>query len=69
MYRVNYGNGQVSRDFDTRQEAEAHIASMDQYRDFAFVQRYETGSADEPGDWFSCRPQSDQAARRRSRSS
>jgi hypothetical protein len=45
-WRVNYGNGQVSNDFDTKHEALNHITAMDQYREFAFIQFY----AD--GEWF-----------------
>lgn len=39
MYRVNYGNGQVSQAFGSRQAALAHIQQMDMYRQFASVQR------------------------------
>jgi hypothetical protein len=45
-YRVNYGNGQVSQNFGSKGECFRHIAAMDQYQDYAFVQFY----AD--GEWF-----------------
>jgi hypothetical protein len=52
MYRVNYSNGQVSKTFETKHEAFAHIEAMDQYQAFAFVEFYDPGTADAPGDWF-----------------
>lgn len=46
MYRVNYGNGQVSENFSSKLAALRHIDQMDMYREMAFVQRREGG------EWF-----------------
>lgn len=48
MYRVNYGNGQVSETFGSIKAAREHIAQMGMYREFAFVQGYDHG------DWMFC---------------
>jgi hypothetical protein len=45
-YRVNYGNGQV-QNLPSKKECLRHIAEMDQYREYAFVQFYTDG------EWFS----------------
>lgn len=55
-YRVNYGNGQVGPVVPERTTAE-RLANMERetnrgaYAPFVFVQRYEVGSADAPGEW------------------
>jgi hypothetical protein len=53
-WRVNFGNGQVQY-APSRAEALRAIQQLDRYREYAFVERYEGGSADEPGDWFPIR--------------
>lgn len=55
MYRVNYGNGQVSNTFEKRAEALQHLRDSLRDNGYAFLQRYEAGSADDPGDWFKVR--------------
>jgi hypothetical protein len=49
-YRVSYGNGQVNYPGDLA-ACKRELADMDQYREYAYVQRYEPGSADCPGEW------------------
>ena len=39
MYRVNYGNGQVSQTMSSKAEAVRAIAVMDMYREFARIER------------------------------
>lgn len=48
MYRVNYGNGQVSGWFFSHREATDYQVKVG----FGWVEVYLAGSADEPGDWF-----------------
>jgi len=51
MYRVNYGNGQVSNDYPTKVAAQRHIDEMDMYREFARIQCWDSDA----GAWFSVR--------------
>lgn len=53
-WRANFGNGQVQY-APSRAEALRVIQQLDRYREYAFVERYEGGSADDPGDWFPVR--------------
>jgi len=44
VYRINYGNGQVSDStFSTRKLAIAHINTLQMYRAFAFIQMRDGG--------------------------
>jgi hypothetical protein len=58
-FRINYGNGQVSRTFTSHREALRELNSIEQYREFARIQRQDPDT----GDWFT-RP-SDQAEKRK----
>lgn len=49
-YRVNYGNGQVSS-MMSKAECKRLIASMDLYRELAFIQFRDA----ETGEWFRAR--------------
>lgn len=49
MYRVNYGNGQVSSTFRTHVAALAELRALTEYKAFAFLERYVDY------DWFSVR--------------
>lgn len=52
-YRINYGNGQVSSTFASRKAVwEAYDRNGEA---FAWVQKYEPGTADEPGEWFTAK--------------
>jgi hypothetical protein len=51
LFRVNYGNGQVG-DMCTLAEARRELGQKNMYPAFAFLEVYELGTADEPGDWF-----------------
>lgn len=51
MYRINYGNGQVSGTYTSLKAAVAELRS-DPYRTLMWIERYDAGYADEPGDWF-----------------
>lgn len=46
MYRVNYGNGQVSETFGSKKAALAHIAMQGLYQKHMFVQ------CRMDGEWF-----------------
>ncbi len=46
-YRVNYGNGQVW-EAPSKKAAFRHIAEMDLYQEFAYVQWFD----EESGEWF-----------------
>jgi hypothetical protein len=52
-YRINYGNGQVSDLYNSYDAARASLRAVasndgsDAYR----IQRYDAGTADDPGDW------------------
>lgn len=48
MFRVNYGNGQVSETYYNKRGAVAHLDSLRECRDFAFVQFRDNG------EWFNC---------------
>lgn len=53
MYRINYGNGQVSETFrDLRAAMRALRAESGSVGHPACIERYEPGTADDPGDWF-----------------
>lgn len=54
-YRVNYGNGTVSRTYATLAECEAHIREQFDGGGTCFIQRYDAGTADDPCDWFRVR--------------
>ena len=56
-YRINYGNGQVSETMTDPTVARREYARTraELYGEYARLQRYEVGSADEPGDWFTMR--------------
>jgi hypothetical protein len=41
MYRVNYGNGQVSQTFATKRAATSYMKRLTQYRAFAFLQLFD----------------------------
>lgn len=56
-YRVNYGNGQVSRTYTSLAEAARDLESARFDGSHAKLQRYEAGSADDPGMWVT-RPSS-----------
>lgn len=47
-YRVNYGNGQISEIFSSLDKARG---AMVMSGPGCFVERYEAGSADDPGRW------------------
>lgn len=49
-YRVNYGNGQVNYQ-PSLAACRREISGMELYKKQAFIQRYEAGSADCPGEW------------------
>lgn len=51
-YRVNYGNGQVWEVPGGRKACEAEAKA----NPGAWVQFYEPGTADCPGEWFRARP-------------
>lgn len=51
-FRVNYGNGQVSKVFRRRSAALDELADALKSSPGAFVQFWDHGSADAPGDWF-----------------
>lgn len=51
MYRINYGNGQVSGTYTSLKAAVAELRT-DPYRASIWIERYDAGSADDPGDWF-----------------
>ncbi len=50
MYRINFGNGQVHGTFETYADCMRALMSCNPDA-YTFVQRYESGSADAPGDW------------------
>jgi hypothetical protein len=52
MYRVNYGQGQVSVSFDRFSDAQRCLRLARPDDPGAFIECYEAGSADDPGDWF-----------------
>lgn len=52
MYRINLGNGQVWTPVGTHSLATLR-AMAKRLTGSAFVERYEVGSADEPGEWWS----------------
>lgn len=54
MWRINYGNGQVDA-VSSKREGMTFLRTCDEY---TVLQRYESGSADDPGMWVT-------AARRR----
>ena len=54
-YRVNFGNGQVSNTYDTKREACEVLWIADEQGAYAWLQKYEAGSADCPGEWVTCR--------------
>lgn len=49
LYRINYGNGQVSQAIHSLRAAAAELAQEDA---FAFIERYELNGGEEPGEWF-----------------
>ncbi len=51
MYRVNYGTGHVSGDIHNRKSAETFLATAQEDCPGAWLEKYEAGTADEPGEW------------------
>lgn len=51
MYRVNYGNGQVSPTYRRRTHAQRHLREQAMQSAFMFIEYYMAGSADDPGEW------------------
>lgn len=47
MWRINYGQGQV----DAVASKKAGVAALRLCDGYAYLQRYETGTADDPGMW------------------
>ena len=64
-YRVNYGNGQVSRHFSSAAEAWREHDSITPRFPWASVQVYEPGTADDPGDWVRAKRPAARLPRRR----
>lgn len=52
MYRVNYGQGQVSVSFSRLNDARRCLRMARPDCPGAFIERYESGSADDPGAWL-----------------
>lgn len=46
LYRINYGNGQVSDTFRSLKAARRELDTITEYREFAFIQFRENG------EWF-----------------
>jgi hypothetical protein len=54
-YRILWGNGQVAWEGNSLKAAKSELANVQRESPGAFLQFYEPGSADAPGDWFSYR--------------
>lgn len=49
-YRINYGNGQVSKSFESLRVAKRELEALND--PFAFLQFYDPGDSESPGDWW-----------------
>lgn len=51
MFRINYGNGQVSESFKSKRAALQALDAIEQYRAFAFLQKRDLDSRE----WMTAR--------------
>ena len=49
-YRINYGNGQVSKSFESLRVAKRELEALNDPN--AYLQFYDPGCSEDPGDWW-----------------